>query len=137
VLHVYVNRDGSLNICFQTLSKYFFIVNFLFSILDPAYADQNNFYGLLNMAATRASIHVGNITFNDGNIQVEKHLLQDVAASQMRAVVDLLDTYHLSVLFYNGNLDIIVNRPALNCSTLTKYTHATGSVWCTFDCSMD
>ncbi len=82
----------------------------LISVLDPAYADQNNFYGLLNMPATRTSIHVGNLSFNDGNIDVEKHLLQDVAASQMSAVVDLLDTYHLSVLFYNGNLDIIVKR---------------------------
>jgi hypothetical protein len=80
----------------------------LLSVLDPAYADQNNFYGLLNSALTRASIHVGNVSYNDGNIEVEKHLLQDVAASQMSAVIDLLDTYHISVLFYNGNLDIIV-----------------------------
>ena len=80
----------------------------LLSVLDPAYADQNNFYGLLNSALTRASIHVGNLSYNDGNIEVEKHLLQDVAASQMSAVIGLLDTYHISVLFYNGNLDIIV-----------------------------
>lgn len=81
----------------------------LFSVLDPAYEDQNNFYGLLNLPATRASIHVGNISYKDGNIEVEKHLLQDVATSQMSAVIELLDTHHLSVLFYNGNLDIIVN----------------------------
>ena len=86
---------------------------FLDSVLDPAYADQNNFYGLLNLPATRASIHVGNLSYNDGNIEVEKHLLHDVAASQMAAVVGLLDTYHISVLFYNGNLDIIVRRPTL------------------------
>jgi hypothetical protein len=83
-------------------------------VLDPAYADQNNFYGILNLPATRAAIHVGNITYNDGNIEVEKHLLQDVAASQMSAVVELLDTYNLSVLFYNGNLDIIVKHPNLD-----------------------
>ena len=64
------------------------------------------------MAATRASIHVGNLSYNDGNIQVEKHLLQDVAASQMSAVVQLLDTYNIQLLFYNGNLDIIV-KPCL------------------------
>ena len=87
---------------------------FLCSVLDPAYADQNNFYGLLNLPATRAAIHVGNISYNDGNIEVEKHLLQDVAASQMSAVVELLDTYNLSVLFYNGNLDIIVKYPHLD-----------------------
>ncbi len=52
---------------------------------------------------------MGNLSYNDGNIEVEKHLLLDVAASQMSAVIELLDTYHLSVLFYNGNLDIIVN----------------------------
>ncbi len=80
-------------------------------MLDPAYADQNNFYGLLNLPATRAAIHVGNLSYNDGNIEVEKHLLHDVAASQMSAVVQLLDTYHISVLFYNGNLDIIASRP--------------------------
>lgn len=87
---------------------------FLCSVLDPAYADQNNFYGILNLPATRAAIHVGNITYNDGNIEVEKHLLQDVAVSQMSAVVELLDTYNISVLFYNGNLDIIVKYPNLN-----------------------
>jgi hypothetical protein len=82
----------------------------LVSVLDPAYADQNNFYGLLNLPSIRASIHVGNISYNDGNIQVEKHLLQDVAASQMPAVGELLETYNISVMFYNGNLDIIVRR---------------------------
>jgi hypothetical protein len=92
----------------------------LISVLDPAYADQNNFYGLLNMPTTRASIHVGNLSYNDGNIEVERHLLRDVAASQMSAVIDLLDTYHLSVLFYNGNLDIIVKHLTLESPSISR-----------------
>jgi hypothetical protein len=62
---------------------------------------------------------VGNISYNDGNIEVEKHLLLDVAASQMSAVIELLDTYHLSVLFYNGNLDIIVKH----CNVISCQSH--------------
>ncbi|KAI4885755.1 hypothetical protein NFI96_011050 [Prochilodus magdalenae] len=71
-------------------------------------ADQEYFAKFVTLPAVRSSIHVGNLTFNDGS-EVEKHLLQDVMKSIKPWLGVLMDNYR--VLIYSGQLDVIVAAP--------------------------
>lgn len=56
----------------------------------------------------RRSIHVGNKTYNDGST-VEKFMREDMYKSVSPLIIDILDAKEgYKVLFYNGQLDIIV-----------------------------
>ncbi|XP_076826848.1 putative serine carboxypeptidase CPVL isoform X2 [Brachyhypopomus gauderio] len=70
--------------------------------------DQEYFHEFVTSPAVRLSIHVGNLTFNDGS-EVEKHLLQDVMKSIKPWLGVLMDSYR--VLVYSGQLDVIVAAP--------------------------
>ncbi|XP_072534827.1 probable serine carboxypeptidase CPVL [Salminus brasiliensis] len=70
--------------------------------------DQEYFAKFLTLPIVRSSIHVGNLTFNDGS-EVEKHLLQDVMKSIKPWLGVLMDNYR--VLIYSGQLDVIVAAP--------------------------
>ncbi|KAM3873372.1 putative serine carboxypeptidase CPVL [Diretmus argenteus] len=70
--------------------------------------DQEYFSQFVTLAEVRRSIHVGNLTFNDGS-KVEKHLLQDVMKSIKPWLEVLMDNYR--VLMYSGQLDVIVAAP--------------------------
>ncbi|KAG5856697.1 hypothetical protein ANANG_G00010650 [Anguilla anguilla] len=70
--------------------------------------DQEYFGQFVTLPAVRSSIHVGNLTFNDGS-EVEKHLLQDVMKSIKPWLGVLMDNYR--VLLYSGQLDVIVAAP--------------------------
>ncbi|KAG7154151.1 probable serine carboxypeptidase CPVL [Homarus americanus] len=59
----------------------------------------------INKPTVRRSIHVGNLTFNDGSA-VETHLEEDIMKSVKPWIEELLDNY--SVLIYNGQLDVII-----------------------------
>ncbi|XP_071518889.1 probable serine carboxypeptidase CPVL, partial [Panulirus ornatus] len=59
----------------------------------------------INKPAVRKSIHVGNLTFNDGSV-VENYLEEDVMKSVKPWIEELLDNY--KVLIYNGQLDVII-----------------------------
>ncbi|XP_067648755.1 probable serine carboxypeptidase CPVL isoform X3 [Haliotis asinina] len=68
-----------------------------------------NYYGpFLARPDVRRAIHVGNLTYNDGNA-VEKHLMNDVMQSVKPWIATLMDNY--KVLIYNGQLDIIIAVP--------------------------
>lgn len=71
-------------------------------------ADQEYFSEFVTLPEVRRSIHVGNLTFNDGS-EVEKHLLQDVMKSIKPWLGVLMDNYR--VLIYSGQLDVIVAAP--------------------------
>uniref|UniRef100_A0A8C1A8R8 Probable serine carboxypeptidase CPVL n=2 Tax=Cyprinus carpio TaxID=7962 RepID=A0A8C1A8R8_CYPCA len=70
--------------------------------------DQEYFSSFVTLPDVRRSIHVGNLTFNDGS-DVEKHLLQDVMKSIKPWLGVLMDNYR--VLIYSGQLDVIVAAP--------------------------
>lgn len=70
--------------------------------------DQEYFSSFVTLPSVRSSIHVGNLTFNDGSV-VEKHLLQDVMKSIKPWLGVLMDNYR--VLMYSGQLDVIVAAP--------------------------
>lgn len=67
------------------------------------------YYGpFVQLPSVRRSIHVGNKSYNDGSI-VEKYMREDMYKSVVPLIVDILDApEHYRVLFYNGQLDIIV-----------------------------
>lgn len=70
--------------------------------------DQGYFHEFVTLPEVRRSIHVGNLTFNDGSL-VEKHLLEDVMKSIKPWLGVLMDNYR--VLIYSGQLDVIVAAP--------------------------
>ncbi|XP_043922753.1 probable serine carboxypeptidase CPVL [Protopterus annectens] len=70
--------------------------------------EQEYFGKFLSFPEVRKSIHVGNLTFNDGT-EVEKHLLEDVMKTIKPWLAVLMDNYR--VLIYSGQLDVIVAAP--------------------------
>ncbi|XP_073532668.1 probable serine carboxypeptidase CPVL isoform X2 [Phyllobates terribilis] len=95
--------------------------------------DQEYFGTFLALSEVRRSIHVGNLTFNDGS-EVEKHLLSDVMKTIKPWLVVLMDNYR--VLMYSGQLDVIVAAPlterflqTVPWSRLEEYKTAERSVW--------
>lgn len=91
-----------------------------------------NLVKLFARSDIRAAIHVGNITFGDEN--VEKYLMLDVMQSVGPWIKNLLSTYR--ILFYNGQLDIIVAYPLtvnflkhLNFNGAEQYRTAERRIW--------
>ncbi|XP_023329196.1 probable serine carboxypeptidase CPVL isoform X2 [Eurytemora carolleeae] len=79
-----------------------------FNFLRPEQPkDFEYFTAYLEQESTRKGIHVGNLSFSDEALVVEKHLLQDMMQSVKPALEELLDSGY-KVLIYNGQLDIIV-----------------------------
>ncbi|XP_069770185.1 probable serine carboxypeptidase CPVL [Narcine bancroftii] len=70
--------------------------------------EQTYFSDYLSKPKVRESIHVGNLTFHDGS-EVEHYLLDDLMQSVKPWLTILMNNYR--VLFYNGQLDIIVAAP--------------------------
>lgn len=82
----------------------------------------------------RASIHVGNVTFNGIATDVEVNLMEDIMQSVAPWIVELLKNYR--VLMYNGQLDIIVAYPLtvnflknLNFDAAQEYKSAKRHQW--------
>ncbi|CAG2166942.1 unnamed protein product, partial [Oppiella nova] len=88
----------------------------------------------LALETTRRAIHVGNVTFNDGNIAME-HLMADIMQSTKPWVTTLLDANY-KVMLYNGQLDIIVAPPltenfieSIKWSKASQYKSTDRLVW--------
>lgn len=94
--------------------SYFFNVtglNFYYNILYDRQPDDFNYYSkFLASAKTRESIHVGNLHYGDDSVLVEEHLINDMMASVSPWIEQLLDANY-RLLFYSGQLDIIVAAP--------------------------
>lgn len=82
--------------------------SFYFNFLHSKDYSKDDFGPMLQSSFVRKSIHVGNLTFNDGK-EVEQHLMEDVMKSVAPWISELLDHYYIVV--YNGQLDIIVAYP--------------------------
>uniref|UniRef100_A0A146LT64 Carboxypeptidase n=2 Tax=Lygus hesperus TaxID=30085 RepID=A0A146LT64_LYGHE len=90
---------------FYNLTGFEFYFNYLHSKPQSLYGDFGEY---LQKDLVRRSIHVGNLTFNDGKA-VELNLVTDVMQSVSQWLEILLEKYR--VLIYNGQLDIIVAYP--------------------------
>jgi len=98
---------------------------------DPE--DQAYYAKFLQLPQVRKAIHVGNLTFNNGQ-DVEKHLLSDVMQSVKPLVEDLKD--HYRVMIYNGQMDIIIAWPltenfitSMKWSKGSNYTGTPRTLW--------
>ncbi|KAK9511226.1 hypothetical protein O3M35_005824 [Rhynocoris fuscipes] len=108
--------------------------SFYFNYLhDREYLPYGSLEEYLKKDIVRRSIHVGNLTFNNG-IKVEQYLRGDIMQSVKPLVQSLIEKYQ--VLIYNGQLDIIVAYPlterfiqSLNWSGADKYKTASRNVW--------
>ena len=61
------------------------------------------YYGqLLALPEVRKSIHVGNLTYNDGS-EVEKHLINDIMDTVKPNVTVLMDNYKVKTIFFWGS----------------------------------
>nr|CAD7204550.1 unnamed protein product [Timema douglasi] len=87
----------------------------------------------VQLEKVRRAIHVGNNTYNNGNV-VELHLKDDVLQSVKPWIEELLESHRIVV--YNGQLDIIVAYPltvsylqALNWSAAASYKTALRYKW--------
>lgn len=85
------------------MSNYF---NILF---DNSPENQGYFNKYLALPETRSAIHVGNLTFNDGNT-VEEYLRKDVVDTVKPWVEEILNANYRT-LMYSGQLDVIVAAP--------------------------
>ncbi|XP_069356691.1 venom serine carboxypeptidase-like [Maniola hyperantus] len=105
-----------------------------YNFLDPTEPDMEFYVELLNNDRIRRSIHVGGLAFYSFNYTVYNYLWNDMAKSVASDISELLSHYRL--LFYNGQLDIIVAYPLtvsflrnLNFSSATEYKTAARHIW--------
>jgi len=105
--------------------------NYLYPAPSPS---QDYFSKYLNLELTRRAIHVGDRVFGNGSA-VEQHLLSDIPQSVKPWVEELLDADY-KVLFYNGQLDIIVAYPltenflsTLEWNHTDEYRNASRNIW--------
>nr|BAN20175.1 retinoid-inducible serine carboxypeptidase [Riptortus pedestris] len=90
---------------FYNSTGYSVYFNFLHNKEYSPYGDMDKF---IQKTSTRRKINVGNLTYHSGE-EVEKYLKNDVMQSVKPWVEELLE--HYRVLFFNGQLDIIVAYP--------------------------
>lgn len=83
--------------------------NYFNILFDNSPADQGYFNNYLALPETRTAIHVGNLTFNNGNT-VEEYLRKDVVDSIKPWFEAILDANYRT-LMYSGQLDVIVAAP--------------------------
>ncbi|XP_062574223.1 probable serine carboxypeptidase CPVL isoform X2 [Saccostrea cucullata] len=80
-----------------------------FNFLRTQEPEEFNYYGnYVAKPEVRAAIHVGNLTYNSGT-QVEMHLINDVMDTVKPWIIPIMENY--KVMFYNGQLDIIIPVP--------------------------
>lgn len=104
--------------------------NFLKSKDDE---DMTAFVELLHNDKVRRSVHVGGLPFNSGK-KVQMYLLADLLKSVAPLMAKLLS--HYKILFYNGQLDIVVAYPltenflrSLRFSSADEYKVAVRRIW--------
>ncbi|GAB6021027.1 hypothetical protein CHUAL_003664 [Chamberlinius hualienensis] len=96
--------------------------------------DQNYYYDYLQLPEVRKSIHVGNLTYSDGN-DCYSHLEDDICKSTKPWLEALLDNNY-RILLYNGQVDVIcayyltVNMiNSLNWNGAADYRNASRGIW--------
>ncbi|CAG4931558.1 unnamed protein product [Colias eurytheme] len=124
--------DGDLT-NFSYFKNYTGFSNYYNFLEDKDLTDTSVFIKLLNNDKIRNSVHVGGLPFNDGR-DVQINLSADILQSVAPYVSELLSHYRL--MFYNGQLDIIVAYPLtenflrnLNFSSSEEYKVAQRKIW--------
>lgn len=109
--------------------------NYYYNYLQAAGGNEDIsvFTNLLQNDNVRRSVHVGGLPFHDGQM-VQIHLALDMLKSVAPAVSELLSHYRM--MFYNGQLDIVVAFPLtenflrnLNFSSAEEYRNAKRDIW--------
>nr|XP_018897588.1 PREDICTED: venom serine carboxypeptidase-like [Bemisia tabaci] len=77
---------------------------------DDVFKGMDDTRTFMEKEETRKAIHVGNLTFNDGYSSAW-HLSDDVMQSVRPWVEELLQAEEFPILFYSGQLDVIVAYP--------------------------
>ncbi|KAE8573190.1 venom serine carboxypeptidase-like [Halyomorpha halys] len=103
--HRYNEADAVCSKILDSLSPQINIHNYLRS----GYFNPDGYYTeYLELDVVRRSIHIGNRVYNNGS-EVQRYLQNDIMHSVKPWIEVLLDNYR--VMFYNGQLDIIVAYP--------------------------
>ena len=85
-------------------------LTFYYNFLMSKSPDEFSYYpSYLGLEAIRRAIHVGNLTYSEGNV-VEMHIINDIMNTIKPWFAALLDADY-KVLIYSGQLDIIVAAP--------------------------
>ncbi|KAF6214646.1 hypothetical protein GE061_009389 [Apolygus lucorum] len=85
-------------------------ISFYYNFIEAQKNDSDDdMISYLNQPKVRRSTHVGNLTFNDQNNDVERHLMVDELLSIVPWLEVLMNNY--KVLLYNGQLDLICAYP--------------------------
>ncbi|KAL1421165.1 hypothetical protein MTO96_023335 [Rhipicephalus appendiculatus] len=92
---------------FKNVTGLDFYYNFLLSKEPEGFG---NYHAFVDSPAVRKAIHVGNLTFNNGDA-TESHLKEDIMQSVKPWLASLMDKPQYKVLIYNGQLDIIIAYP--------------------------
>ncbi|XP_022831429.1 venom serine carboxypeptidase-like [Spodoptera litura] len=114
--------------------KYYTGFDYYYNYLQAATADDMSvFIRLLQNDKVRRGVHVGGLPFNDG-LKVQLNLVLDLLKSVAPAISELLS--HYRIMFYNGQLDIVVAYPLtenflqkLQFSSAAEYKNAKRSIW--------
>ena len=116
---------------FTNITGLTFYYNFLLSTAPDDFSYYSKYLGL---EATRRAIHVGNLTYNEGNV-VEMHIINDIMNTVKPWFAALLDANY-KVLIYSGQLDIIVAAPltesflnSVQWSGAEQYKKADRKIW--------
>ncbi|XP_028029309.1 vitellogenic carboxypeptidase-like [Bombyx mandarina] len=124
--------DGEMtkNSMFKTYTGFENSYNFLVSKEED---DMTIYADLLKDDTVRRGVHVGGLAFNDG-LQVLTNLVDDLTRSAAPLLAKLLS--HYPIMFYSGQLDIIVAYPLtekflanLNFSAVIEYKFAPRNIW--------
>lgn len=85
-------------------------LTFYYNFLMSKSPDEFSYYpSYLGLGSTRNAIHVGNLTYSEGNV-VEMHIINDIMNTIKPWFTALLDAGY-KTLVYSGQLDIIVAAP--------------------------
>jgi vitellogenic carboxypeptidase-like protein len=96
------------NTLFKNLTGYSFYFNYLHNENPESNSIDMSYSEFLQTSEVRKAIHVGDLVYNSG-VEVEQHLKEDLMQSVAPWITELLS--NIRVLFYNGQLDIIVAYP--------------------------
>ncbi|CAG2165252.1 unnamed protein product [Oppiella nova] len=110
-------------------------LSFYYNYLFTNSPEEFNYYSkYLELEATRRAIHVGNLTYNDGN-KVMDHLMANIMQSVKPWLTTLMDADY-KVMLFSGQLDIIVAATltenfieSIKWSKASQYKSADRLVW--------
>ncbi|XP_055935766.1 probable serine carboxypeptidase CPVL [Argiope bruennichi] len=115
---------------FTNYTDYQFYYNYL-RTKEPE--DFNYYKSFINLPQVRKAIHVGNLTFQNGE-KAQKNLLLDIMQSVKPEVTVLMN--HYKVLFYSGQMDLIIPYPltvnflhSVQWKSADAYKNAERAIW--------